>query len=115
MANIDEFGFLREGFNQEEDMDVQRAELEPGIVDIQTSESAQEDLGEDLKDGSSVLESSSNTPDRQVVPSISSAGGQTGMEVPQPGVQGPPPMHTSSSVSVTHNVGTIHICWFVQA
>ena len=47
MANIDEFGFQGEGFDQEEEMDV--AELvKHGIIDVQTSESEQEDLGEDL-------------------------------------------------------------------
>ena len=39
------------------------------IVDIQTSESEQEDLGEDIRDNSSVLDSSSDSPAGQEVPS----------------------------------------------
>ena len=105
LANIDEFGFLAEGFDQEEEMDV-GVPVHLGIIDVQTSKSEQEDLGEDLEDESSVHESSSDSPARQVVPSVSSVGGQTGLLVPQPLGQVPPTMHTSSSVSNTHNVGT---------
>ena len=106
MSNIDEFGFLGEGFDQEEEMDI-IGPVDPGIIDVQTSKSEQEDLGEYLEDGSSVHKNSSNPPARWVVPFVGSVGGQTGIEVPQPEGQGPPSMHTSSSVSNMHNVGTI--------
>ena len=105
MANIDEFSFLAKGFDQEEEMDV-GGPVDPGIINIQTSESKQEDLGEDLEDESSVHESSSDSPAMQVVPSVGSVGGQTGLSVPQPLGQVLPTMHTSSSASNTHNVGT---------
>ena len=106
MANVDEFGFLAKGFDQEEEMDVGDPVVDLGMIDIQTSESKQEDLEEDLEDESSVHKSSSDSPARRVVPSVGSVGGQTGLWVPQPLGQVPPTMHTSSSVSNTHNVGT---------
>ena len=105
MANIDENGFLAEGFNQDvEDIEVSR----PGdIVDIQTSDSDQDDHGEELRDNSSVLDSSSDRLVKPVVPSVGSVGGQTGSAIPQPIGQVPPTMVTPGSVSNTHNVGTI--------
>ena len=71
MANIDELGFLGDGFDHqssEEEMDME-VPAAPCIVNIQTSESEQEDLGEDIRDDSSVLDSSSNSPAGQEVPS----------------------------------------------
>ena len=95
MSNIDKFGFLAKGFNWEEEMDVGGL-VDPGMIDIQTSESEQEDLGEDLKEESSVHESSRDSPARQVVPSVGSVGGQTDLMVPPPSGQVPLTMHTSS-------------------
>ena len=80
--------------------------VDPGIIDVQTSESEQEDLGEVLEDESLVHKSSSDSPAKQVVPFVGSVGGQRGLSVPQPLGQVPPTIHASSSVSNMHNVGT---------
>ena len=101
MANIDENGFLAKVFDlgSEEDMDVG----EPGsnIIDIRTSKSEREDLGEGVEDNSSVLDSSIDPPAGQEIPSIGPAGGYTGVTFPQPSG------HTPGSVSDMHiNVGT---------
>ena len=44
-------------------------------VDIQTSESEQEDLGDEIEEDSSILNSSSDPPARHEVPSVSPGGG----------------------------------------
>ena len=76
------------------------------IIDIWTSESEQEDLGEGVEDDSSVLDSSSDPPAGQGIPSEGPVGGYTGIAVPQPSGPIPSAFHTPDSVSNTHNVGT---------
>ena len=79
-------------------------EVPPGVptVDIQTSKSEQEDLGDDIEVDSSILESSSDPPARHEVPSVSPGGGYT------TGSALPSCSHTSASVSSKHvNVSMI--------
>ena len=92
MANIDDLGFLANGFDQ----DVTDKEVEEpvvhrrSIVDVQTSESEQEDLGGggSVKD-SSLLDSSSDSPVKHKVPSVSPGRKYTDSSVPKPPGQVP--------------------------
>ena len=77
------------------------------IVNIQSSESEQEDNGEDVIDNSSVLDSSSDHPAGQVVPSEGPVREYMGGSVQQPSGQVPSASHIPGSVRDTHvNVGT---------
>ena len=104
MANVDENGFLAEGFNlqsEEEEMDVEEPAIATHVVNVQSSQSEQEDLGEDIGN-----DSSSDPPAGQAVPSISSAGEYTVRSVPQPFGQVPLISHIPSSIRDMHiNVG----------
>ena len=56
-------------------------------VNIQTSESKQEDLGDEIEEDSSVLNSSSDPPARHEVPSVGPGGGYIGsaiLRIPPP-------------------------------
>ena len=111
MANIDENGFLGDGFDrqssEDEDMDVEQPAAAQ-IVNIQTSKSEQEDLGEDIRDNFSVLDSSSNSPARQGVPSKGPGKEYTASSVPQPSGQVLSGAHIPASISSTHvNVSSI--------
>ena len=78
-------------------------EAPPGnrTVNIQTSESEQGDLGDEIGDDSSVLDSSSDPPARHEVPSVGPDGGYTAVEAL------PPSTHTSTSVSSTHTLVSV--------
>ena len=111
MANIDDLGFLADGFDQDQD-DMDMEEEEPvqrrRIVDVQTSESEQEDLGEEIREDSSLLDSSSDSPVEHEVPSVSPGRKYTVGSVPKPPGQVPTDSHIPSSVSSMHvNVGTV--------
>ena len=110
MANINEYGFLGDGFGcqlEVEEMDVQQP-VAACVIDIQTSESEQEDHGEDIVDDSSVLDSSSDSPAGQVTPSEGPGREYTVGTGPKPPGQVPSDTHFSASISSKHiNVGTI--------
>ena len=100
MSNI--IDFLDDNFDVEVEMETDEAPKGKCTVDIQTSESEQEDHGDEIGDDSSVLDSSSDPPARYEVPSVGPGGGYTAVEAL------PPSSHTSTSVSSTHiSVGTI--------
>ena len=96
-------------------MDVEQPANAAHIVDIQSSESEQEDHGEDIVDDSSVLNSSSDSPAGQVVPSEGPGGEHMVGSVPQPTGQVPSNTHISASISSMHvNVSTIAMWrWFM--
>ena len=103
MANIDNLGFLADGFDQDDmDMEVEEPVHRRRIVDVQTSESEQEDLGEEIREDSSLLDSSSYSPVKHKVPSISPGRKYTVGSVPKPPGQVPADSHIPSSVSSTH-------------
>ena len=111
MANIDDNGFLADGFDHQsspdEDMEVEEP-VRPCVIDVQTSESEQEDLGEEFKEDSSLLDSSSDSPAGHKVPSVGPGREYTVGSVPQPPGQVPPDLHIPASVSNMHiNVGTV--------
>ena len=104
--------FLAYGFDHQpsdEDMDVEEpGYARPCIVDIQTSESEQEDHGEDVRDDSSVLDSSSDSPLEHKVPSFGPGREYTASLVPKPPGQVPASLHIPASVNNMHiNVGTV--------
>ena len=96
MSNI--INFLDDDFDREEAMDTGDPPVGDRTVDIQTSESEREDLGDELEEDSSVLDSSSDPPARHEVPSVSPGGGYTADSAMPTG------SHTSASVS------SMHIC-----
>ena len=102
MANIDD-----RCCDEEEDMDVEQPPP-AHIVNIQTSESEQEDLGEELEGDSSAFNSSRDSPAGQVVPSEGPGGEYMARSVPQPSGQVPSGSHIPASISSMHvNVSTI--------
>ena len=60
MSNI--IDYLEDGFDNDEEMETDDPPAEGRIVDIQTSESELEDLGDEIEEDSSVLDSSSDPP-----------------------------------------------------
>ena len=102
MANIDELGFLADSFDRQEEEDMEVEEPRPCIIDVQTSESEQEDLGEEFREDSSLLDSSSDSPDGHKVPSVGPGRKYTVGSVPKPPGQVPPDAHIPASVSNTH-------------
>ena len=94
MSNI--IDYLDDDFDREVEMETDDPPVGDQTVDIQTSESEQEDLGDELEEDSSVLDSSSNPPARHEVPSVSPGGGYTAGSVLPTG------LHTPASVSSTH-------------
>ena len=111
MAYIDDDGFLADGFDRqssgEEDMEVEEP-VWPRVIDVQTSKSEQEDLGEEYKEYSSLLDSSRDSPAMHDVPSVGPGREYTAGSVPQPPGQVPPGSHIPASVSNMHiNVGTV--------
>ena len=100
MSNI--INFLDDDFDREEEMDTDDPPQGNRTVDIQTSESEREDLGHEIEEVSSVLNSSSDPPARHEVPSFSPGRGYTAR------LALPSGSHTSASVSSMHVcVGTI--------
>ena len=57
MSNI--IDYLEDGFDNDEEMETDDPPVEGRIVDIQSSESELEDLGDEIEEDSSVLDSSS--------------------------------------------------------
>ena len=102
--------FLGDGFDcqsSEEEMDVEQP-VAAHIVNVQTSESEQEDHGEDIRDNYSFLDSSSDPPAGQGVLSEGPGREYTARSVPQPPGQVPSGAHIPASISNMHvNVGSI--------
>ena len=111
MANIDNLSFLADRFDQDQedmDMEVEEPVQRCRIIDVQTSESEQEDLGEEIREDSSRLDSSSDSPVEHEVPSVSPGRKYIVGSVPKPPGQVPTDSLIPSSVSSTHiNVGMV--------
>ena len=75
MSNI--IDYLDDDFDVEVEMETDDPSPGKCTVDIQTSESEQEDHGDEIGDDSSVLDSSSDPPARHEVPSVGPGGGYT--------------------------------------